>query len=224
MSGKPRILGTLVAAGGMALAQTPTTTPQPNQNQSIQINQPPRAPGQLTNANAEPTPPPLGGPGFTADPTTRHTEGGELAWDKQFILNIALRGMRQVDMAKIALDKTSNPAIKEYAQKVVEEQGKATGVLKRIAGKQSIAIPDSLDTKQQAEVDRVAKLSGSEFDRAYAKDQVKMHERSLRDFQREAKEGQDDTVKAFAARVLPLVERHLQTAQDLSKPVISQKQ
>lgn len=189
---------------------------QPNQNQAPQQNQAPRAPGQISNANAEPTPPPLGGPGFTADPTTHPIDDTGLL-DKQFILGVALRGMRQIEAAKIAIDKTSNPAIKQYAQKVVREQGKATGALKRIAGKQSMTIPDSIDPKQQADVDRLSKLSGEGFDRAYMKDQVKMHERSLRDFQREVKDGRDESVKQFAARVLPLVEQHLQTAKDLAK-------
>ena len=66
-------------------------------------------------------------------------------------------------------------------------------------------------------MDHLAALSGPDFDRAYMKDQVKIHERSLRDFQREIRDGQDDDVKAFAARVLPLVAEHLQTAQTLSK-------
>ncbi|MCU1263437.1 MAG: outer membrane protein [Bryobacterales bacterium] len=214
MSGKSGLLCALVFTGGVALAQTIPL--QPNQNQAPQQNQPPRAPGQIVNGNAEPTPPPLGGPGFTADPTTHPIDDTGIL-DKQFIMDVALRGMRQIEVAKIAIDKTSNPAIKQYAQKVVREQGKATGALKRIAGKQSITIPDSIDTKQQADVDRLAKLSGEGFDRAYMKDQVRMHERSLRDFQREVKDGRDDSVKQFAARVLPLVEQHLQTAKDLAK-------
>jgi putative membrane protein len=216
MSAKSIVLSTVLVTAGVALAQTTT----PSQNQTRQTNQPPRAPGQISNANAEPTPPPLGTPGLIADPTS---SSGTSAWDKQFIMNIALRGMREIDLAKVALDKSSNPAIKEYAAKVVEEQTKATGALKRIAGKQSIAIPAALDPKEQTEVDRIAKLSGADFDRAYTRDQVKNHERSLREFQREAKDGQDEQVKAFAVRVLPIVEQHLQTARDLTKPVVSQK-
>jgi putative membrane protein len=214
MSARSVVLTAVLVTAGVAVAQNPTT----NQNQTNQATRPPKAPGQLSNANAEPTPAPQGTPGFVADPTNSN---GALAWDKQFIMNIALRGMRQIELAKIAVDKTSNAAIKEYAANVVEEQTKATGALKRIAGKQSIAIPAALDPKEQTEVDRIAKLSGDDFDRAYARDQVKTHERSLRDFQREAKDGQDETVKAFAVHVLPIVERHLQSARDLTKPVIS---
>ncbi len=207
----------MVVGGGMALAQTPAPT-QPNQNQSNQQGQAPRAPGQISNANAEPTPPPLGGPGFSADPTSHQTDltGGNTAWDRQFINNAAMRGMRQLDAAKLALDKSSNPSVKEYAQKVLEEQGKATGMLKRMAGKESITFPATLDPREQADVDRLSKLSGAEFDRAYIRDEIRIHERALRDFQREARDGQDDKVKAFAVRVLPMVTAHLQTAKQMS--------
>ena len=215
MSSNARLLYVMTVAGGLALAQTPNQNPNQNPNNTNA----PKAPGQLTNANAEPTVPGGGNPGLTGDPTTRNTDntGSSKAWDKQFIQNIALRGMRQIEIAKIAMTKSSSPSVKEYAAKVVDEQGRATGTLKRIAGKQSITIPAALDSKQQAEVDKMATLSGEEFDKAYAKDQVKTHERSLRDFQREARDGQDEEVKAFAVRVLPLVEQHLQTAQALAK-------
>ena len=60
MSAKPKILYMMVLAGGVALAQTA--------NQTNNTNQAPKAPGQLTNANAEPTPVPNGNPGLTGDP------------------------------------------------------------------------------------------------------------------------------------------------------------
>lgn len=213
MSGNSKLLYAVVIAGGLALAQTN------NNNQTNNPNQPPKPPGQITNANATPTPIANGNPGLNPDPTTRNTDetGTSKAWDKVFIQSVALRGMRQIEIARIAVDKATNPAVKEYATKVVDEQSKATGALKRIAGRESITIPGSLDSKQQAEVDSLAKLSGADFDRAYMKDQVRTHERSLRDFQREMRDGQDDNVKAFAARVLPLVQEHLQTAQNLAK-------
>jgi hypothetical protein len=59
---------------------------------------------------------------------------------------------------------------------VVEIQTKANQQLNDVAAKAGYSVPESLDTKHHARVDKLAKLSGAEFDKAYIKDQVKENE------------------------------------------------
>jgi putative membrane protein len=63
-------------------------------------------------------------------------------------------------------------------------------------------------------MNRLSKLSGAQFDRAYMQDMVKDHEEDVAEFQREANNGSDPDVKAFAGKTLPTLQSHLQSAQD----------
>jgi putative membrane protein len=62
-------------------------------------------------------------------------------------------------------------------------------------------------------------LNGAEFDRAYAQDMVKDHQQDLRDFQREANQGNDAAIKAFAADTVPMIQQHLDQAKGMLKTV-----
>ena len=73
--------------------------------------------------------------------------------------------------------------------------------------------------KHQAAHDKLMKLSGAEFDRAYMTDMVMGHQEAVTDFTAEANSGADLQVKAFAAKTLPTIQGHLKMAQDLQKQV-----
>src|ERR1041384_8583867 len=61
--------------------------------------------------------------------------------------------------------------------------------------------------------DELAKLSGAEFDREFAKAMVKGHEEAISKFEAASK-GDDDIAK-FAQETLPTLQKHLKTAQTL---------
>jgi len=100
---------------------------------------------------------------------------------------------------------------------MVDDHSKANDQLKQIAGKSNIEVPAALDSKHQTRVDKLAKLSGPEFDKAYLKDQVKDHERDVDDFKSEAQGGSDENVKQFALQTLPTLQEHLTAVKDLKK-------
>jgi len=105
---------------------------------------------------------------------------------------------------------------------MVVQHGAAGDQLKAAAQKENITLPASPDSKEQQIYDRLARLSGSAFDRAYAKDMVEDHEKDLADFQNEANNGQDENIKAFAAQTIPMIQEHLNQARDMLKTVSQQ--
>ena len=137
--------------------------------------------------------------------------------NKTFLKNAAAGGLAEVELGKLAAAKGSADGVKQFGQRMVEDHSKANELLKQVAGRESIAVPDSLDAKAQARVDKLAKLSGAQFDRAYIKDQVKDHEQDVREFQLEAENGLDPDVKHFAAQTLPTLKEHLTMIKDLRK-------
>jgi putative membrane protein len=139
--------------------------------------------------------------------------------DQAFAKDAARGGMAEVKLGKLAEDNGSSEAVKTFGTRMVAEHTKAGHKLKEAAAQEHIALPTDLAAKDQATYDRLSKLSGADFDRAYAQDMVKDHQQDLRDFQREANHGNDDVIKAFAAQTVPMIQQHLDQAKEMLKTV-----
>src|SRR4051812_11176573 len=137
--------------------------------------------------------------------------------DKKFVKDAALGGMTEVELGKLAAQKATRDDVKQFGQKMVDDHTKANDQLKEVATKQNIPIPDSLDSKHQGRINKLSKLSGPDFDKAYVKDQLKDHETDVRAFSAEAQNGNNPEIKAFAATTLPILQEHLSMVKDLSK-------
>lgn len=136
--------------------------------------------------------------------------------DKKFAMTAAMGGMSEVEMARLALTKALSDAVKQYAQKMIDDHTAANAELMQIAAAKNLTLPTAPDAKHRAMLARMEKLSGEAFDREYVmmaghKDHQKM-EKLFRD---ESTRGRDADLKAFAAKTLPVVRQHLQLARDL---------
>ena len=140
--------------------------------------------------------------------------------DQQWVMTVARDGMAEVELGRLASDKASSSQVKEFAKKMVDDHSKANDELKSIASTKNITLPTDTDAKHKAAIDRLSKLSGEAFDRAFAQDMLSDHKKAVSAFRNESKSGKDPEVKAFAAKTLPTLEGHLKEAEDLNKSVV----
>lgn len=190
----------LCVPGGLVLAQTPGAAPAPGNPPPY--NQPAR-PGATPNAGD------ISGP--TEQPMSARVN------DKRFIKDAAMGGLAEVEMGKLAVQKASNDSVKQFGQKLIDDHTKANAKLQAVASKANVQVPESLDSKHQSKVDKLSKLSGSAFDKAFVKEAVKDHEEDVRAFQQEAENGSMPRVKDFANSTLPTLQEHLEMAKNLKK-------
>ncbi len=137
--------------------------------------------------------------------------------DKKFAKDAAMGGLYEVELGKVAAQKGDSDGVKQFGQKMVDDHSKANDQLKEILSKESIDVPTALDSKHQSKLDKISKLSGPAFDKAYIKDQTKDHEHDVDEFQSEAQNGHDPNLKQFATSTLPTLQEHLSTIKDLNK-------
>jgi putative membrane protein len=141
--------------------------------------------------------------------------------DEPFVKEVAMGGMAEVELGQLASDKGTNPRVKEFAQQMVTDHGKANDELKSIAGSKNISLPMALDAKHKATKERLAKLTGVAFDRAYINEMVTDHRAAAAAFKRESQSGKDPEIKAFAAKTLPTVEGHMKMVQDIQRELMT---
>ena len=135
--------------------------------------------------------------------------------DSGFVQKAAMGGIAEVDAGKLAQDKGSSDAVKQFGAKMVADHGKANDELKSIASGKSIDVPADTDAKHKKAKASLEAKSGAAFDSAYKAQMVADHKETIALFQKEAKGGQDPELKAFAAKTLPDLQEHLKMAQML---------
>jgi putative membrane protein len=139
--------------------------------------------------------------------------------DEHFIKEAAIGGLAEVELGKLASEKAQSADVKRFGQKMVDDHGKANDELKTLAKDKNVTLPTEIDAKHKAVTDRLSKLSGDAFDRAYMQAMLKDHREDVAAFRTESKSGKDGDVKAWAAKTLPTLEEHLKMAQDTNRAV-----
>jgi putative membrane protein len=139
--------------------------------------------------------------------------------DQTFVMKAARGGLAEVELGKLAEDKATNDQVKQFGKQMVDDHGKANDELKSLAQSKNITLPTDLSMQDKALRDRLSKLSGAAFDRAYMQAMLKDHREDVNEFRTESRSGADPEVKQWAAKTLPTLESHLKLAQDDSKAV-----
>jgi|SRR4051812_54678 putative membrane protein len=139
--------------------------------------------------------------------------------DQSFAREAAIGGMAEVDLGNLAKDKGSNADVKQFGDRMATDHGKANEELKQWAQQKKVTLPTEIDAKHKATRDRLAKLSGDAFDKAYMRDMVADHQHDVAAFKHEAASGKDPDLKAWAAKTLPTLQDHLKMAQDTAAKV-----
>lgn len=167
-------------------------------------------------------------PGATTQTTATTRSGNEPtrvakssgSADLGFVTEAAQGGMAEVELGKLAAEKAGDADVKKFGQHMVDDHSKANEELMSIAAAKNITLPSGLDAKDKALHNRLSKLSGAAFDRAYMSAMVNDHVKDVNAFKREASAGKDADVKAFAAKTLPTLQDHLMMARNADKQVI----
>jgi putative membrane protein len=139
--------------------------------------------------------------------------------DQAFVMKAAKGGLAEVELGQLAAEKGTSDEVKKFGQRMVSDHGKANDELKSLAQQKNITVPTEVDAKDKATHDRLMKMSGAEFDRAYMQYMLNDHRTDVNEFKKESAAGKDPDVKAWAAKTLPTLEEHLKLAQDANKAV-----
>ena len=148
----------------------------------------------------------------TKDTTTSAANTGGIAVDKddaKFATDAANGGMAEVELGKLALSKTHVASLRKFAQMMVDDHVKAIDELKAIAQKKNNTQPETEENKHQQKIADLEKKQGKDFDKAYVDAMIDGHKKTLDLMDKEAKDGKDADLKAFAEKTAPTVKMHL---------------
>ena len=134
----------------------------------------------------------------------------------RFWAEAAQGGMAEVELGNMALQKSQNEKVRQFAQMIVDDHTKANEELKTLAASKNVTLPTDVNTKQKSTMNKLNSMSGTNFDKEFIKTMIKDHENTIRLFERESERGNDADAKAFAAKNLPTLRSHLEMARSLN--------
>lgn len=133
-----------------------------------------------------------------------------------FVAKAGASDMFEIEAAKVAEKRATNPEVKKFAADMVAAHTKSTADLKKAiadSGQTALAPPAALPSDLQGKLDDLNKADN--FDVAYMDNQVDAHQAALDLMQRYAQDGDVPAIKSFAAATAPVVQQHYDMAKAL---------
>jgi putative membrane protein len=141
--------------------------------------------------------------------------GGEIS-AAEFVEQAAAASLADVRLGEMAAEKELSAEVQDFGRQMVADHRQAGEELKSIAEAQNLEVPDELPAAEEEAVDRLADLSGEEFEREFLDQVVAGHEQAVELFRRASTStGLGAELQQFASRTLPTLERHLEHARQL---------
>ena len=202
-----QLCGAFFALTSVALLSAASMMAQnPQQNSGYQRpSTPTTAPGQQSTTGA-------------VDSAAQAAQGGNgQMMDKMFLRKALQGGMAEVQLGQLALQKSSNDDVKQFAQKMIDDHTKLGDQMKPLAQQMNVKIPDGPSAKDQATMTKLQALNGDAFDKAYIRDMVKDHEKDQKDFKQEAASTSNPDLKQAVTQGEQVITEHLQMIKQIAQ-------
>jgi len=138
---------------------------------------------------------------------------------KRFFKEAASLNQMEMQLGSLARDRGGLAEIREYGARLTAEHGTAQEELGRLAAANNVKLPRQVERKHLGQIASLAKFSGREFDRRFLQAMVSDHKKSIDRFKKAQRRLDDADLKAYGARYLPVLEKHLARARELVRVV-----
>lgn len=127
-----------------------------------------------------------------------------------FVTAAAMSDMYEIESSRLALTKAQSPAVKQFAQQMIDDHTKTTAQLKKIIsdGKLALVPPSQLDNRRQGMIDNLKAANGAAFDEAYVDQQEAAHKEAVTLMNSYVDDGDNAALKQFAQATAPKIQMH----------------
>ena len=155
-------------------------------------------------------------PSPSMQPDTSVSSSGLSAVDRTFLLRASADELFELEMSRLAAEKSTAPDLQAYAKKLVEQHLAVQQELAGLAQSKGLTLPNTLSAARQREIMSLKSLSGDDFDRQYFQSVgLRAHRQNISLFSDASLRSQDPDVRAWANKMLPAQEQHLSDARAL---------
>ena len=159
-------------------------------------------------------------PGQAQNTKQMQTESMDKISAQQFVTKATNANMFEIQSSQLALDKSKNENVKQFAQMIIDDHKKAGSELKSVLSdaNANVKAPQTLDQEHAKKLDQLKSAAGTDFDKSYVQMQTDGHEQAVELFQSYSQNGDNPALKSWAGKTLPTLEKHMQKAEAIKLP------
>lgn len=149
-------------------------------------------------------------------------EDNDMEKDADFVAEAVASNMAEIQMAKLAQQRSSNPEVKKIAKMLEDDHSKVLAELKTIAQAKSITVPVEPKDEAMRKMENLREEEADDFDKKWLEEMEDAHDKSINKFERRADNGEDAEIKAFAGKHLPHLKMHKEKIEQCQEKVKEQ--
>ncbi|HEX2845113.1 MAG TPA: DUF4142 domain-containing protein [Chitinophagaceae bacterium] len=134
-----------------------------------------------------------------------------------FLVDATNGGMAEMQLSRIAVERSTNAAVKDFANLMINDHTSANDQVMALAAKKNVTLPSDVSDENRKKSDELMKKSAKDFDKEYVDMMVKDHEAAVNLFEKASNNVSDAEVVSFVNNILPKLRSHLESAKTLKK-------
>ncbi|MFZ3212822.1 MAG: DUF4142 domain-containing protein [Terriglobales bacterium] len=149
-------------------------------------------------------------------PAQQSSSNRSMATGKAFIDKAAEINLGEVELGKLAEQRGNNQAVKDFGRRMIQDHTQAEQELQQLAKQEGVTLPGQPGSEANSLREQLSSASGAQFDHIYLEHMLAGHKGAIAAFENEIEHGQDPAVKAYAEKVLPVIQDHVRIAEDVA--------
>jgi putative membrane protein len=137
--------------------------------------------------------------------------------DSEFLVDQAEINLAEIEIGKLAQQKSSNAEVKKFGKMLVDEHTKSASEVSALAKAKNFTLPTSLTEEGQDEYNKLSEKTGVDFDRKFADMMIDGHEKAIDKLQKASKNATDNDVRLWASNNIAGLTAHLEHAKMLKQ-------
>lgn len=138
------------------------------------------------------------------------------AADRAFLNDAAVGRLFDIEVAKLAVNRSVDPTVQSYAYKLLDDHTAANEKLQLLAERRSLDLPVVLPPQKQEQFNALMAAQGQEFDRLFVQIiGIRDHRNDIARFERASQEVQDADLRKYIQATLPALRSNLSAAEHL---------
>ena len=151
-----------------------------------------------------------------AQQTTKTNHEALSSVERSFINSAQEGNLAEIEIAKIVEQKATDPAVKDFASRMVTDHTQLSQDLKTLAESTGATLPTQPTTAEKTQKDNLEKLSGAKLDDAYVNSQLADHKEAISAYENEIEHSHNQAVKDYAEKALPTLQDHIRISEDIA--------
>jgi putative membrane protein len=136
--------------------------------------------------------------------------------DRNFINNAEEGNLAEIQSAKVVEQKAANPAVKDFASRMVTDHTQLSQELKSLATSTGATAPSAQSAAEATQKNALEALSGVKLDDVYLRGELSDHKQAIDLYENEIEHGESKAVRNYAKMYLPTLQDHIRIAEDVA--------